>query len=370
MIAVRAVPSRFGRGPIIAKPGVSNGFMDAKMTATAGRLPIQQKKKKKGGWHQYRGLLIGLFVLASVIYLAMHIGEGEEFLRLVRHANPIWLGVGVLYQAGTYVALGAIWWIVVKHFNVDIGLGELTLLSLAKFSLEKIVPSAGFGGSLLLVRSVEGRGAPESVAAATLLVDVLSNYAARAISIVIAVAIIWVVQGVDWMIVVVCAVFIVFAVGILGGILWFTSVPLEKIPKFILKVPAVGTVVKTISEAPPEAMHSKRLFWGATGLQFLILLLDAATLDAMLRAVGHPSSPEKVFASFSIAGVASMVSLIPGGVGAFEGVQILMLGVLRVPVYAGLAATLMLRALVLWIPLLPGFIILKRESKHLVEESG
>jgi uncharacterized membrane protein YbhN (UPF0104 family) len=63
-----------------------------------------------------------------------------------------------------------------------------------------------------------------------------------------------------------------------------------------------------------------------------------------------------------------MVSLIPGGVGAFEGVQILMLGLLKVPVNAGLAATLMLRAFVLWIPIIPGFFVLKHESKHLVEE--
>ena len=94
-----------------------------------------------------------------------------------------------------------------------------------------------------------------------------------------------------------------------------------------------------------------------------------ATLDAMLRSIGHSSSPEKVFASFSIAGVASMVSLIPGGIGAFEGIQILMLGLLRVPVHAGLAATLMLRALVLWIPMIPGFFILRYESKHLVEKN-
>lgn len=344
--------------------------MDVNATATAGTLPAAKKKQEsKGGWRQYRGLIFGLFILAGVIYLAMHIGEGREFLRLIRHADPFWLGVGVIYQTATYLALGAVWWIVVRHFNVDISLDELTSLSLAKFSLEKIIPSAGFGGSLLLVRSVEGRGAPESVASATLLVDVLSNYAAKAISIVIAVAIIWAAQGLSWVIVLVCGVFILFSAGILGGIYWFTSVPTEKIPKFIMKIPAVGPVIKSIAEAPPEAMHNKKLFWGATGLQLLILVLDAATLDAMLRSIGHVSSPEKVFASFAIAGVASMVSLIPGGIGAFEGVSVLMLGILQVPVNAGLAATLMLRAYVLWIPMLPGFIVLKRETKHLVEEN-
>ena len=310
---------------------------------------------------------MGLLLLAGVIYVAMHIGEGREFLKLVRRADPVWLAIGFLYQVATYFASGAIWWMVVRRFDVDISLAEMAKLSLAKLSLEKIIPSAGFGGSLLLIRSVESRGAPQSVAAATLLVDVLSVYAARAISIVVAVAIIWSARGIEWWLVLVCVVFVVFAAVVLGGIFWFTSVDEEKIPRFILKIPAVGPVVKSISEAPPEAMHSKRLFWSATGLQLLILLLDAATLDAMLRSIGHPASPEKTFASFSIAGVASMLSLIPGGIGAFEGVSILMLGLLHVPIKAGLAATLMLRAFLLWIPMIPGFFVLRRESRHLVK---
>jgi glycosyltransferase 2 family protein len=340
--------------------------MNANATAISARAP-KSKSRRAGRLKPYRGLILGLLLLAGVIYIAMHIGEGREFLKLIKRADPMWLGIGVLYQVATYFASGAIWWIVVRHFNVDIGLGEMAKLSLAKLSLEKIIPSAGFGGSLLLIRGVESRGAPRVVAAATLLVDVLSNYAARAISIVIAVAIIWSAQGIDWWVVLICAVFVLFAAAVLGGIFWFTSVDQEKIPRFILKIPAVGPVIKSISEAPPEAMHSKRLFWGATGLQLLILVLDAATLDAMLRSIGYAASPEKTFASFSIAGVASMLSLIPGGIGAFEGVSILMLGVLKVPIKAGLAATLMLRAFLLWIPMIPGFFVLRRESRHLVE---
>ena len=319
------------------------------------------RRKWPGG-----GLLVGLLLLAAVIYISIHIGEGREFLKLVRHADPFWLIVGVLYQVATYLCAGAIWWIVVRHFNFDISLGELSALSLAKLSLEKIVPAGGFGGSLLLVRSVESQGAPESVAAATLLVDVLSSYSSKAIAIVIAVAIIWTAQGIQWVVVLVCAVFILFAGVILGGIFLLTGVGESKLPGWLRKIPIIGKVIKSISEAPPEAMHSKRLFWGATGLQLLIIVLDAATLDAILRSIGHPARFDKTFASFSIASIASMLSLIPGGLGAFEGVSILMLGLLKVPINAGLAATLMLRAFILWLPMIPGFFILHRESSKIL----
>jgi uncharacterized protein (TIRG00374 family) len=329
---------------------------------------VSNTKESRRKWSG-KGILFGLLLLAAVIYVAMHLGEGREFLQLVRHADPFWLIVGVTYQAATYLCAGAIWWIVVKHFNFDISLGELSALSLAKLSLEKIVPAGGFGGSLLLVRSVESQGAPESVAAATLLVDVLSSYSSKAIAIVIAVAIIWTAQGIQWVVVLVCGVFILFAVVILGGIFWLTGLRDSKLPGWLRKIPVIGKVVESISEAPPEAMHSKRLFWGATGLQLLIIVLDAATLDAMLRSIGHPARFDKTFASLSIASIASMLSLIPGGLGAFEGVSILMLGLLRVPIKAGLAATLMLRAFILWLPMIPGFFILQRQSAKILDKN-
>ena len=329
---------------------------------------VSSTKESRRKWSG-KGILFGLLLLAAVIYVAMHLGEGREFLQLVRHADPFWLIVGVMYQVATYLCAGAIWWIVVKHFNFDISLGELSALSLAKLSLEKIVPAGGFGGSLLLVRSVESQGAPEAVAAATLLVDVLSSYSSKAIAIVIAVAIIWTAQGIQWVVVLVCGVFILFAVVILGGIFWLTGLRDSKLPGWLRKIPVIGKVVESISEAPPEAMHSKRLFWGATGLQLLIIVLDAATLDAMLRSIGHPARFDKTFASLSIASIASMLSLIPGGLGAFEGVSILMLGLLRVPIKAGLAATLMLRAFILWLPMIPGFFILQRQSAKILDKN-
>lgn len=339
--------------------------MNANATTGVDAIDRTHEASKRGRLRRYRGLIVGLFLLAGVIYIAINIGEGRKFLTLVENARPAWLFVGLIYQAATYVCAGAVWWLVLKRFKVEIRLRELTALSLAKLSLEKLIPAAGFGGSLLLIRSVEGRGAPVSVAAATLIVDMLSIYAARAVSIVASVAIVWVYQGINWVIILVCAVFILFAAVTLGGIFWLTGVEKRQIPPIVRKIPAIGPVLKSISEAPREAMRDRRLFWEATGLQFLIIVLDALTLDAMLRSLGHVAPLAATFASFSMAGTAATLSLIPGGLGAFEGVSILMLGLLKVPIEAGLAATLMLRAFVLWLPMIPGFFVLRRESRLL-----
>ena len=324
--------------------------------------PRQRKK-----WRRYSGVVFGFILLAAVIYVAVHIGEEQQFIELVRNAEPSWLLAGLVFQAATYLCSAAIWWIVLKRFKLHSSLWSLCKLSLAKLSIEKIIPAAGIGGSLLLIRGLEGRGAAGPVAAAALLIDVLSIYAARAISVAFGVVILWINGGLHVAIVLVCLTFALFSAAILSGIFWLTSIDAKNIPKWIHKIPGVGSVVRSIADAPPEAVHSKRLLWQATALQLLIIVLDAATLDAMLRSIGHVARPDHLFASFSMASVASTLTFIPGGLGAFEGVSVLMLRILHVPIEAGLAATLMLRAFILWLPMIPGFFILRRESKHLVK---
>lgn len=327
----------------------------------------KKKKESEHKWRRYSPLIVGILLLAAVIFFSLHIGEASTFVELVRNASPFWLLMGVIYQIGTYLCSGAIWHVVLKRFDVKVSLGSLAELSLAKLSIEKFIPAAGIGGSLLLIRGLEGRGASGPVAAAALLIDVLSIYAARAISIAIAVGILWANKGLNVPVLIVCALFAFFSAVILGAVFWLTRIETNEIPKWITRIPGVGSVVESLTDAPPEAMKDKRLLWQAILLQFAIIVLDALTLDAMLRSIGYSAKLHHTFASFSMSSVASTLTLIPGGIGAFEGISVLLLRLLKVPIEASLAATLMLRAFILWLPMIPGFFVLRRESKHMIK---
>jgi uncharacterized protein (TIRG00374 family) len=327
----------------------------------------EPNERPKGKWRRYSGLIIGLLVLGVVVYLGLHIGEARQFVELVKRADPLWLLAGAGYQALTYVINGAVWYVTLKHFGSRVSLRRLTSLSLAKLSMEKMMPAGGLGGSMMLVRSLESKGASEDAAAASLIVDTISLQASRAISIVVSVAILWAFGGLHYMVIVVALVFALFSAAILGAIFALIYTNNRSIPKWMRRLPGVGPIVKCISEAPPEAVENKLLLWKATLLKFLMLVLQVATLDAMLRSIGYSARVDHLFASFSMSSIASIITLIPGGIGAFEGFSILMLGLLKVPIAAGLAATLMLRAFILWLPMIPGFFVLRHESRHLVE---
>lgn len=84
----------------------------------------------------------------------------------------------------------------------------------------------------------------------------------------------------------------------------------------------------------------------------------------LLFALREPSPPALVFAAFMLATLARAIGFIPVGLGTFEGVSVAMLHVLGVSVPAALAATLLFRGLSFWLPMIPGLLVARRESKQ------
>jgi hypothetical protein len=56
-------------------------------------------------------------------------------------------------------------------------------LGLAKLFVDQVVPTAGVGGTLLVVHGLIRRGVPQGLATAALLMDLLSFYAAHGLAI-------------------------------------------------------------------------------------------------------------------------------------------------------------------------------------------
>jgi uncharacterized membrane protein YbhN (UPF0104 family) len=68
--------------------------------------------------------------------------------------------------------------------------------------------------------------------------------------------------------------------------------------------------------------------------------------------------------------VAATVLLVPGGLGTFEASAVAMLALFRVPVEAGLTATLLLRGFTYWLPMLPGLWLSRREIRRIAKSEA
>ncbi len=306
----------------------------------------------------------GLLLLAGLIAVVLHLGELERFGELVAHANPMWLLAGCALQAATYACAGGVWYLVLDRAGRHRPLAAMVPLSLAKLFTDQAVPLGGISGTLLVVHALTRRGIPSRVAMAALLVGLVSYYGAYLAAALAGIAVLAIQYTVNVAILGAAAVFSLIAVGVPAFVLLFVRHAGTRLDRYVTRIPGAKSLLSTIADAPSDLLRDPALVGTTMLLQLAVFLLDAATLEIVLTAIGSEAAPTGVFASFMIASVAATVGPTPLGLGTFESVCVATLALVGVRLEAALTATLLLRGLTFWLPMLPGLWIARRELRQ------
>jgi uncharacterized protein (TIRG00374 family) len=317
-----------------------------------------RKIKSKAHWISW---LFGLAILGAVALFAAHRSEGQEFARLAAHTKLIWLLLGLLLQMGTYIADALIWQRIIARAGISKPLWSYMSLGLAKLFMDQVIPSGGVSGTLLVVRALDRRGIPRGTSMAAIVVDLVSYYAAYVAALVIAFWIVWAHGGLTLFIILPAAIFVPVAAGIPVVLILVSRG--RKLPPWIRRLPIIGSGLRAFAEASPRLAHNKLLLALGISLQAAIFLLDAGTLWIMLHALGLSVYPAQVFASFMLSTLARTLGPVPGGLGIFEAASVATLKAIGVPIAAALAATLLYRGFSYWLPMAPGILFARRETK-------
>lgn len=308
------------------------------------------------------GLITGVLLLAVVIAVAAHFGKPEEYARLLKQAKPFWLVVATLLQVLTYVCAGGVWQRALVRQGHSRSLLELVRLGVVKLFMDQAVPSAGISGNVLVARALKRRGLPPRSATATVLAGLIAFYIAYGIAVVTALVILWLTAHVSRFILILTTIFAVLIGLFLWGLLWVTEGNRDRVPRWLRKIKPIEKFLAGIGDRPPPVLRDPIFFVEATALQLLLIVLDAATLWAILASLGTTAPPAGVFAAFTMASVVAMISLMPAGLGTFDGTAIALLRAFRVPLAAAVAATVLLRGLTFILPLVPGFWFARHEA--------
>jgi len=156
-------------------------------------------------------------------------------------------------------------------------------------------------------------------------------------------------------------IFAPMAAAVPMALLWVSRG--HALPEWLKRLPAIKTVLGALAEATPAIVHDVSLITQCTCLHLVMYALDAGTLWTMLRVLSFQVSTALVFASFMLSTLAQTLGVSPGGIGVFEGVSVATLKLIGVPITAGLEATLLFRFLTFWLPMAPGLILARRETK-------
>ncbi|HVN39414.1 MAG TPA: lysylphosphatidylglycerol synthase transmembrane domain-containing protein [Myxococcota bacterium] len=315
------------------------------------------------------GWLSGALLLAVLIIVSTHIAEERELARLLAGAEPFWLLGAALLQLLTYACASAVWQRALAYSGGALRLRDLLSLGLAKLFTDQALPSVGMSGTLLVVRGLQRRGVSRTAAVAAMLTGLVAFYLGYLIAILAAAGVLARHGEMHPLIVVPIALVGALAAGTPLAIFVLRRRAQNHAPRFFERWPGARDVVAALREMPAGTLFAPRLVMETTLLQLAIFVLDAGTLHLCLRAVGSPAPAPIAFASFIVASVVSSLSWMPGGLGAFEGSSVALLHLQGVPIEGALAATLLLRGMTFWLPMIPGFGVARREAAGAREEA-
>jgi glycosyltransferase 2 family protein len=335
---------------------------DARSGSTRHRRPPEAER---GARHAsvWRNWFFGLICFAALIGALLHWGEVQQFVALVEKARPGWLGLAVALQLSTYASVAAGWWIVLRRAGCPRPLFRLMRIAVTKLFADQALPSAGMGGNLLLVDQLRALGVDRGTAVAALLVSMIGFYAAYALFALAMLTLLWLHDRATPLMAGLVTLFLCIAFAIPAIALWLRRRGTRPLPPLIEKIGFVRSLLETVAQAPDALLRDRRLLAGVAACNALIFLADAGTLFACLHALGQDSSPATAFIALIMASIVVTLGPIPMGLGSFEATSTATLRLLGTPFEAAFTATMLLRLLTLWLPLLPGVIMIRGALK-------
>ncbi len=316
--------------------------------------------------------VVAIAILVFVCSYTIKLSDITDFVAITETAKPVWILGIIIAQLGTYVNVAWMYRIMLKVAGHDISIIKLLPLSVEKLAIDQFIPTAGLGGSALVVQGLRRNGASSHVAVAMVIIGVAAWYLAGDIAGIIG---LWTVR--DFPVIfsgglIVVLLYTAISVVIISITLkavrmkWFTKL------RQLIPIKPVQHFLDELIETRKAGILTKKLFGKVLALQITLILLDAATLAFACAALGSPIPFHFAIAGYILANIAATLSILPGGLGVFEGGSVAILSLLGLSPATALAATVLYRGFSLWLPLIPGALFARHEihQAHTRELNG
>ena len=315
--------------------------------------PDVMPEKRQHAFRHWLAWAMGVALVIGMSLLAMHYSEAEEIARIAEHAQPWWLTLAVALQLGTYLAQAEIWRIIARAASFRLSSGEGFRLSFAKLFIDQVLPSAGISGTAAVSHYFAQRGMQRPAVMASIVVSLSTYFVVYVILLVVALPLLPMSGSVRATVLTAAAIFIAGSLAIVASLFAMSGRPHPLIGRFA-RTRALQSLLSAIEQADKRVARDPRVLCKACAYQIAIIVLDAATVWVLVKALGANAPAAAVFASFMISNLFRTIGILPGGLGTFEASSVLSLQWIGVPLPVALSATLLFRGLSFWLPMLPG----------------
>lgn len=315
-------------------------------------------------------LVIGVIIMAVMLYF---IGI-DKVIDAVKIANFWYILLAILVQILTYYLFALRWNIINKTANIKISIKNILPMVLVGLSINNITPSGRGGGepvrAFILSKHTEK---PSEETFATVIADrALDTFPFLILAIITIIAIILYFK-LSYLVLTILILSVILVTAAFGLLIYMslnqkvgekvTTWIVNLINRFYKKDPESleKKAMKAISgfqKTMKMMISDKKILYHALPLSFIIWISEIMRVYIVFLAFGANVSPLLIGEVFIVASLIGMIPLLPGGLGAVDGVMILFYSSAGINPSISAAATVIERLISYWMTTMIGFVIL------------
>ena len=320
-----------------------------------------------------RTLLTGAVVLGIAVAVFLGSSELSRIAEVIKQAEPLWLMLAILPQAGTYYTDALTYLQTMAMLRIKAKLADAFNIALSMEFLNDVTPSFGAASNLYLAATLKNRGFNDGQVGLTLMVQSITSFAAFSIAL-LAAAVYLLTRG-ELSTVTAVVSFIFIGAGAIFWTFIFLIFISEKLmlklmviaklagERFLRKRFAQQSFVRFVSEVRngKTAMgQNKRYFLMIVTAKISRFFFEGLTIFILFRAFNLDVSYEIASLGFLAAMLLSTFSFLPGGIGSFEALMVLTYRSYGVPLETAGVVTLAYRVHTFWLPMPIGMLAFQR----------
>lgn len=313
---------------------------------------------------------IGLLIMAVMLWF---VGIDNIFDAL-KVANLSLIGVGILMQIFTYYLYTLRWKILNDIADINAGILKLLPMTLVGLAVNNITPSGRGGGEPVraYLLSREENYPMEETFAAVVADRALDTFPFVILAIISIAGSIFYFNFPLWLIITMILAVIVIVVLLIVIIYMCINPNFGKrvdgwiiglVRRFYKKNSPqlenkIHKVIKGFQDTMNLVVRNKNVMLYALPLSFIIWIFEISRVYVVFLAFGAHISPIIIAEVFIIASLVGMIPLLPGGLGAVDGIMIAFYAVAGISTSVSAAATVIERLISFWMATIVGMIIL------------
>lgn len=320
-------------------------------------------------------LLVGFVVVIVLAFILLRGDQLVELVETMKRGAVIPLVVAILTQLGKYYAQSWSYHFTFAAVDEKMGPRETLPLVFGSFFVNTIAPSLNMAGATLVVDDARRRGISSGKAmSAALLMQITIESGFMTIMIVGFIILqitgnlspVWFLAG----------LVVVVMVGFMGGIMFIGRKspqmlvgmlrPIELMVNKVLSklnkkplAPWAERIVSSFGDAAGTIAHNPKTAAKAFGCSIAASTCELAAF-CLAGMAFNITNPEALICGYVIATLLAMISPVPQGVGFVEAGVMVLFSAYDINAAAGMAAVLVYRGLVFWMPFLIGAVLIQR----------